>query len=519
MKIISCNNCGFELPGQRKPPISPLPEIAGPPTDSQRALILEALEDMLPDRDRLDQEIAGVRDLLNQLLHERRLLSHRIAFHSALLAPVRRVPPEIMSEIFVRYAHDAYDTEPPRNHNSLVLATVCRSWRAVALSTPELWSRLEIRCGTYWPPSEMEMVEEWLTRSGAHPLSLKLRTMTTWPSNKWVEIFQSSQSRWRHVEFFLNEPAPKRLSAFKFCFQQLYTLEMHYRPGIGNASHLDMFEEAPMLHTVKINANPHLLRLPWRQLTCVHILPSTCAVNDVFETLTRCRDLVECKFRVYSQESDHPVLPSIQLPWLRTLEIRFKECAFLFDALTLPALQNIKIFAEWNQLPEFYSHFLPFLTRSNCPLRSLCLRGARLTDNQLLRVLTLLPGLIELEVIYKHYDPTITDAVLKALSSIQSEDGRISGLLPILENLSLHCSDRFTFPLFADFVRSRWIGRQGSRGSGGNTQLRRVRVYLYGDVKQDATSWADTLQAEGLDIILARDPEYVPRSFNFFGRR
>jgi hypothetical protein len=192
--------------------VSPLPEIAGAPTDSQRALILKALEDMLSDRHQLDQEIKGVKAVLEQLLRERRVLSQHIVFNSALLASVRRMPPEIISEIFCSCLDDPRDADlrPRPNRVPLVLTRICRSWRAIALSTPELWSRLDI-CVEGFSPLKMDLVKEWFARTGVHPLYLKIRIRAPWLSNKWVEILQTSHSRWRHVSLYLGPLALKRL--------------------------------------------------------------------------------------------------------------------------------------------------------------------------------------------------------------------------------------------------------------------------------------------------------------------
>ncbi|EIW84532.1 hypothetical protein CONPUDRAFT_163631 [Coniophora puteana RWD-64-598 SS2] len=77
-----------------------------------------------------------------------------------LVSPVGRIPPELLSKIFIRSARKAKSLLPPpearipyiRHHKKakisptgyLNVAKVCRRWRDVALSTPRLWTRLEI---------------------------------------------------------------------------------------------------------------------------------------------------------------------------------------------------------------------------------------------------------------------------------------------------------------------------------------------------------------------------------------
>ncbi len=57
-----------------------------------------------------------------------------------LVDPVRRMPVEILSEIFKHYCES--DDEPPRNAaTQLTLSHVCLSWRQVARATPRFGPR------------------------------------------------------------------------------------------------------------------------------------------------------------------------------------------------------------------------------------------------------------------------------------------------------------------------------------------------------------------------------------------
>ncbi|KAF8184868.1 hypothetical protein K438DRAFT_1554043, partial [Mycena galopus ATCC 62051] len=65
-------------------------------------------------------------------------LRHRSEHHEAILAPIRRVPREIMAEIFLQLA--AIKTRRRRNQPApLIFGEISREWRAVALSIPNLW--------------------------------------------------------------------------------------------------------------------------------------------------------------------------------------------------------------------------------------------------------------------------------------------------------------------------------------------------------------------------------------------
>ncbi|OJT15591.1 hypothetical protein TRAPUB_5919 [Trametes pubescens] len=94
------------------------------------------------------------------------------------LTPVDQIPPEILAHIFgyvlqlsghegtPKLYHGA--TERVRTRPLLALSHVSSKWRAVALNTPSLWTRIDNHDGA--------QLEAFIQRSGAMPLSLHLLT-------------------------------------------------------------------------------------------------------------------------------------------------------------------------------------------------------------------------------------------------------------------------------------------------------------------------------------------------------
>ncbi|KAF5332546.1 hypothetical protein D9611_005418 [Ephemerocybe angulata] len=111
-----------------------------------------------------DEELPLIRALIQQKAETLAVLNARIKAleverdaeqsfvqrHIALISPIKRVPDDILSSIFIAclaLRRDRY--EPwPTGHPAVILSHVCSRWRQLALKTPILWSTLKI----YIPP-------------------------------------------------------------------------------------------------------------------------------------------------------------------------------------------------------------------------------------------------------------------------------------------------------------------------------------------------------------------------------
>ena len=151
------------------------------PSDQERESIkafLSPSEDLLND---LDRKILELESNLARLKIQKQQLHEKIEPCRALVSTFRRLPDDILSEIFIQcLPQGVYATLSP--HDAPILLThVCNRWRNVAHSTPHLWSSLHI---PVHPDSRFnalseeamvardEHVNRWLLRAGSLPLSL-----------------------------------------------------------------------------------------------------------------------------------------------------------------------------------------------------------------------------------------------------------------------------------------------------------------------------------------------------------
>ncbi|KAJ7138180.1 hypothetical protein C8R44DRAFT_661234, partial [Mycena epipterygia] len=113
------------------------------PLDSDSTIVKAVIS---KDRARLawvDQEISRLYDRMRHLEEERASLSSHLAENTPILSPLRRMPPEVLSEIFswtLPSVSDLRQTNFSIADSPWVLTHVSSNWRAVSLSIPSLWS-------------------------------------------------------------------------------------------------------------------------------------------------------------------------------------------------------------------------------------------------------------------------------------------------------------------------------------------------------------------------------------------
>lgn len=139
-------------------------------------------------------------------------------------APIHRLPFEVMSNIFLatldtpkdpclipsrdRLTHQAGF---PPDHTPLFLGQVCRRWRSLALSIPQLWSTITL---PYLSDSRMKLASLWLLRSGkTTPLSLTIcQTANPWTppessidrlTRSMLDLLIPKVHRWKEINFIL----------------------------------------------------------------------------------------------------------------------------------------------------------------------------------------------------------------------------------------------------------------------------------------------------------------------------
>jgi len=151
---------------------------------------------------------------MKNLRHKREALLTYSNTHIALVAPIRRLPPEILSEIFIHcMSPNSFDCKLYDSRNldkaPLLLGQVCSRWRSISLSTPRLWTSFTLTIRPKYLKSDVILAKTWLRRAGACPLSIRLESSGRYQNamRPLMQVFVLHSERWQNVYLSLPKAA------------------------------------------------------------------------------------------------------------------------------------------------------------------------------------------------------------------------------------------------------------------------------------------------------------------------
>ncbi|KAJ7015779.1 hypothetical protein C8F04DRAFT_1171667 [Mycena alexandri] len=120
-------------------------------------------------------ELFDLPDPFGELAAERDELERKVSDLQVELAPHRRLPPELLAEIFLFCTAETVSLPPSTDETLLILTQICHSWRELALRSPELWGNIAVvftedRCNV---ERITTISAQWLSRAGdTYPLCI-----------------------------------------------------------------------------------------------------------------------------------------------------------------------------------------------------------------------------------------------------------------------------------------------------------------------------------------------------------
>ncbi|KAJ6475181.1 hypothetical protein DFH09DRAFT_1379831 [Mycena vulgaris] len=394
--------------------------------------------------------------------------SHESAQKTVLNRPSRieTTPLEILTRIFSICRDDVWiwdDNRDPEEDDGdenkidpesifdprvapMLLGRVCPSFREAALQTPLLWDIVTFTTHDLVSTGRLPGIQTILARSGNLPLTIHFST----PSRSDQDVLKNGTAqflqriwefhpRFKHLSFFIScadvqldsLPAPTTL-------QLLRSLDISIigtsETSPGLSAFLRVFGDAPLLrsltlyNTSPVDATSHIFHpdfFPWHQLTKLISIISvtTTTARDI---LRHCHRLEICELGNLKPVDILHQPPLCILNQMRSLDLSTTgDLPFIgfFDSLAFPRLKSLTL----NSFAVPGDSLLELHGRSQSQIQHLAMESLRLTPDEIIQLLRLMPSLQMFSLATSHCagnifaaltyhgDPTVASLVLPNL--------------------------------------------------------------------------------------------------------
>ncbi|KAK7024769.1 hypothetical protein R3P38DRAFT_2707676, partial [Favolaschia claudopus] len=398
--------------------------------------------------------------------------------HKSILSAVRRLPPEILGEIFylalpARADWFYSDISEPVPGSPWLLSHVCRKWRAAVRGNALLWSNIRVDTiklhsrlfHSFFEQRDRRGLETQIALSANTPLSVDLWiTRAIKPDSpklpKFFEIVFGQSNRWKqlNVRWSGDPPSLYLLSSITGQLPHLQRLIFHPH-GLFDPLPAELhalFAVAPALREVLLTGNDFMvpsppLDLPWHQLERLRMCSNQAYI---VQNLPKAVNLLDCAIA--------PTPIPLLLPNVRRLTLCDAKPDWL--KLDTPLLEHLHLQACTDIVFQI-------MIRPMSNLRSLKLTNIVSDDpNSLFTVLRNLPAISHLELYFEAWnmnsaphDKQYAFAVSFAAAMKISHESTTSNLCPRLISLRLVFPHLFHYPQpdelyhsFFEMVQSRW---------------------------------------------------------------
>ncbi|KAJ7069484.1 hypothetical protein C8F01DRAFT_1112897 [Mycena amicta] len=295
------------------------------PCDTEIEGIRAYIQKPLSHLAKIEDGIAELQTRLHELISKRDSLKVTIDLHMALISPMRRVPEDILREIFEYCMSTGPFALVDATRAPLLLTRICRHWRQIAHSMPTLWSSIHIPGSSFSQPGGIggmlsfnsDVVAAWLNRTKgtnqALSISMSFRSVNQTLGLSFADVFP----RLRRLELTLESGDNLYMQPFlrqkARDLPRLECLKIDSKEDSGpNFWPNSVILGLPTLRIVslRIRADPMKLPLPWSELVeldlrCFFSATSLAAVfvgglsvADALDVLRQCTRLRICTLQV-----------------------------------------------------------------------------------------------------------------------------------------------------------------------------------------------------------------------------
>lgn len=453
--------------------------------------------------EKYDAEINHLQSTLDTLKSQRQLLARRDAEYSSYAAPIRRLPPEILQEIFL-YEYHAQSL-PDREHRRpglfvLTIASVCKRWRDVATHTPALHDRILLR-------RNYPLVCWRLAHSGTLPLNIYIDDeLATDEALETMRLLDAQAHRWSsftiaHVGKLL--PSIRMLTGKADNIVRLALYDYH--PDVEFAEWCNRtFGDVNTLTSLCIQHLSSEYRIPCRNLG--HLKIGVCSLSNILLALRSTAVLWELSINEITESGESTDTEGWQplvMTKLRSLQLYGGGHAQFLQHLTLPVLRTLTL-RDWRPHANVLTQLIE---RSRSRLRNLTLEGRSIHDGDLINALRQAPTVQALHITVHRLS---TDHLIHALHfrpCACDVERPHTPFLPKLLDLQVRVMVPFEGPvdgaLAANMIESRYRARTPGEGprTGDVANFTRVELHdVVASMDADARARLRIVRERGLNL-------------------
>ncbi|KAI4528930.1 hypothetical protein K525DRAFT_275873 [Schizophyllum commune Loenen D] len=413
----------------------------------------------------LKDDIAQLEATIARKLAEYKVLSAFTKAHLSLTSNMRRLPSEILQNIFVACLPTDGPAAMSDNEAPLVLTRVCRRWRHVAYGTAELWASIHIACpdprglSPLDPPTvsldtRLRLAAAWLARSGTCPLDVSLFSSegarpvpaAQSPACAFAKLLLPHAARIRHLRLTVPAAALDAVRAVCAGAARLRSCDVYVRPDamLDSAGAEDVVLASESVRTLRL-ALPTPFAAPegiWGRLRDLTLCVQTGDIGTraLLNKLPLCSELEVCRLVLILPfaSAATPLVPAgTVLPRLRTLAIEgVGPLSGALDSLTLPALKSLVL--QSDTPAGTHAVIRRLLERSRCELTRLQVTAPPGQHEEVVGCLRLVPSLEELVL---HERSALRQAAASECSTFVDALADADALCPTLRDVRLsYCS-------------------------------------------------------------------------------
>ncbi|KAJ7443150.1 hypothetical protein FB451DRAFT_1376786 [Mycena latifolia] len=344
------------------PKLEPLIQSNAPLDDSQAHCIQLALNETLSTLVELEREISKTLLSLLKLEHERRRQTKYGAALKGALSPLRRIPSEILAEIFLACRDDSLEASDysitDLRQAPMLLGRVSARWRQVCHDTPRLWDHfvLPSRENSVYAVAQSQII---LSRSRTLPLHINLGARNpVYPSDRAEQelfdlIFQQNH-RLKQIRLNIWSAHPSPLALDHPNLPMLTSLEIIVNVDRDIIPLLVAFKNAPQMRILDLTYPRRPMGilasvLPWGQLTVLY-MSIPISLRQARDILVQCERVEDSIFNDLDGLGDiAPPQTTCQLTYLRRLTIEMDAHDIpdsFFAAFSFPNLASLTIWAD-----------------------------------------------------------------------------------------------------------------------------------------------------------------------------